>query len=80
MLCIEWVTPICLPFGDSLNLNLTNQIGEVAGWGLTNSDDEVGTPFLQTVKVFMYNKRCVHLKRDMAYNFKFFFVEWRDDY
>lgn len=54
-LYIEWVIPICLPFGESLNLNLTNQTGEVAGWGLTSSDDEAGTPFLQTVKVLMYN-------------------------
>ncbi|KAJ6637210.1 CLIP domain-containing serine protease HP8 [Pseudolycoriella hygida] len=63
----EWVTPICLPFGESLSLNLTNHTGEVAGWGLTNSDNEAGTPFLQTVKMPIHShERCQQLIRTLS--------------
>lgn len=48
------MSPICLPFGQALLAKITDEMGEVAGWGLTNSEDKQGTDFLQTVKVYPY--------------------------
>lgn len=50
-LYLEWVLPVCLPFGMTLVANITQQMSEVAGWGLTDSQNKKGTPYLQTVKV-----------------------------
>lgn len=47
----EWVLPVCLPFDDALHTVLLEQTAEVAGWGLTDSDDTHGTDFLQTLRV-----------------------------
>lgn len=47
----DWVVPICLPFGEALRARIVNKMGEVAGWGLTNSENKRGTNFLQAVKV-----------------------------
>lgn len=49
------MVPICLPFGKILTANIIGQYGEVAGWGLIDSDDVTGTPYLQTVKVKFLN-------------------------
>lgn len=47
----EWVLPVCLPFGDTLDTVLVGQMAEVAGWGLTDSDNTRTSDWLQTVRV-----------------------------
>lgn len=47
----DWVVPICLPFAEVLHMSMAGEIGEVVGWGLTDSDDDHGTDVLQTLRV-----------------------------
>lgn len=60
MAFLEWVLPICLPYGDMLTTDLTGTTAEIAGWGLTDSDNTAGTPYLQQLKVTMVVK-CFQL-------------------
>lgn len=47
----EWVSPVCLPFAEQLLLPLIGRAAEVAGWGLLDIDDRVGSAALQTLVV-----------------------------
>jgi hypothetical protein len=46
-----WVLPLCLPQNQTLKNSFINEKADVAGWGLTDSDNKDGSEILKTVKV-----------------------------
>lgn len=66
----QFVSPVCLPFGDLAKKNLMGEIVEVAGWGWFDIDDQKASPVLQVVKLPVVPiEKCRKIKQLEQYEF-----------